>query len=133
MKLRHKASGDICYSGSFNTSSISEIIVHYPGGWAWNHIVMKAPALVCRKLHLGRWYRRGPGWWRRLWCPPDCTSDYISDYDVLLGQNGYQRWLGSWWISLDEALQKHYVIHDNYNTRFFEPPTHEDHERGYTL
>lgn len=37
------------------------------------------------------------------------------------------------WMPLGEALKTHDVINDNYNTRFFEPQTPADRERGFTL
>lgn len=55
----------------------------------------------------------------------DCTSDFISDYDVQLEDGS--------WKDLGEAFEDHDVIIDNYNTRFFYPENEEDMKRGYTL
>lgn len=37
------------------------------------------------------------------------------------------------WKDLDQAFRDHDVISDNLNTRFFEPQTPADRERGYSL
>lgn len=37
------------------------------------------------------------------------------------------------WKDLNQAFTDRDLIRDNYNTRFFEPPTPEDKARGYTL
>lgn len=37
------------------------------------------------------------------------------------------------WISLNEAFRRHDLITDDRGSRFFEPPTDEDRERGYAL
>lgn len=55
----------------------------------------------------------------------DANSDYPREYDVLLSSGE--------WKDLQQAMKDHDVIHDNYNTWFFEPQTPEDRERGYTL
>jgi hypothetical protein len=52
-------------------------------------------------------------------------SVFISDLEVLLPNNE--------WKPLNDAFKDKDVINDNYNTRFFFPPTPEDRERGYTL
>ena len=51
-------------------------------------------------------------------------SDFQRDYDVFV--NGA-------WKDLNQAFRDRDVITNNYSTRFFEPPTPEDRERGYTL
>lgn len=56
----------------------------------------------------------------------DMDSDYISNYEVYLESTKS-------WKDLRQAFKDKDVITDNYNTRFFEPPTKEDKERGYTL
>ena len=37
------------------------------------------------------------------------------------------------WKDMSQAFKDKDIITDNYNTRFFEPPTKEDRERGFTL
>lgn len=49
---------------------------------------------------------------------------YIRDLDVLV--NGT-------WKDMGQAFEDKDIITDNYNSRFFVPPTPEDKERGYTL
>ena len=58
--------------------------------------------------------------------PDDMDSDYIRNYDVYLESSKQ-------WKDLAQAFKDKDVIIDNYNTRFFEPPTEEDKIRGYTL
>ena len=53
-------------------------------------------------------------------------SCYIGDYDVYLESKKE-------WKDLEQAFRDIDVITDNYNTKFFEPPTEEDRVRGYTL
>lgn len=56
----------------------------------------------------------------------DMDSDYIDNYEVFLNQKNE-------WKNLRQAFKDNDVITDNYNTRFFEPPTEADRVRGYTL
>jgi hypothetical protein len=51
-------------------------------------------------------------------------SDYLRDYDVLIG--------GAW-KDMRQAFKDHDLIRDNHNTRFFEPRTEENRARGYAL
>jgi len=53
-------------------------------------------------------------------------SDYIKNYEVYLEATKA-------WKDLALAFKDRDVIIDNYNTKFFEPPTEEDRIRGYTL
>lgn len=53
-------------------------------------------------------------------------SAYQRDFDVLLEAKRE-------WKDLNQAFHDRDVIIDNYNTRFFEPQTPEDRERGHTL
>lgn len=59
----------------------------------------------------------------------DLDSDSLHNYDVLLetGPRAGQ------WVSLADAFKAHDVITDNYNTRFAEPLTDDDRERGFSL
>lgn len=52
-------------------------------------------------------------------------SVYARDYEVELSDGR--------WVPIIEALGRHLLITDDYYTRFFEPQTDEDRERGYTL
>jgi hypothetical protein len=56
---------------------------------------------------------------------PD-TSEFVSELDVWLEQKKE-------WKDMHQAFMDKDLITDNYNTRFFEPPTQEDRERGFTL
>jgi len=53
-------------------------------------------------------------------------SDYIKNYEVYLE-------VTKCWKDLSLAFRDRDVIIDNYNTKFFEPPTEEDRIRGFTL
>lgn len=53
-------------------------------------------------------------------------SPSIYELDVYLEQK-------QCWKSLADAFRDHDVIVDNYNSRFFEPQTEEDRQRGFTL
>lgn len=53
-------------------------------------------------------------------------SASIHELDVYLEQKQE-------WKSLADAFRDHDVIVDNYNSRFFEPETEEDRQRGFTL
>ena len=53
-------------------------------------------------------------------------SDYINKYEVYLEAT-------QTWKDLELAFKDRDVIIDNYNTRFFEPPTEKDRVRGYTF
>lgn len=55
-----------------------------------------------------------------------CDTDYPSNYDAWIEALGE-------WKDLKDAFRDKDVISDNYDTRFFEPPTPEDRERGFTL
>lgn len=54
------------------------------------------------------------------------SSEFLRDYEVFLESKDE-------WKDLRQALKDHDVITDNYNSHFFEPPTEEDRQRGYTL
>lgn len=56
----------------------------------------------------------------------DMDSAYARDYECFIEATQS-------WVSVVEAFGRRLLITDNYNTRFFEPPTPEDAERGYTL
>ena len=58
--------------------------------------------------------------------PGGADSDYLKDYEVWLEQR-------QCWKPMLEAFKDRDLIIDNYNTRFFEPKTKEDRQRGYTL
>lgn len=53
-------------------------------------------------------------------------SVFCRDYEVFLETTGK-------WKAMDQAFKDRDLINDNYNTRFFEPKTQEDRERGFTL
>jgi len=53
-------------------------------------------------------------------------SDYIENYEVYLEAT-------KCWKDLSLAFRDRDVVTDNYNTKFFEPPTEEDRIRGFTL
>jgi hypothetical protein len=55
----------------------------------------------------------------------DATSEDPSELDVLLSDGN--------WHDMRESFRNHFLITDNYNTCFFEPPTEENMLRGYTL
>lgn len=55
----------------------------------------------------------------------DCDSVYIKDLDVYLEKTMQ-------WKSLSQAMKDKDIIHDNFNTIFFEPDNEADRERGYT-
>lgn len=52
------------------------------------------------------------------------VEEDIADLEVKIGDE---------WMAMDKAFRTNNLITDNYNTRFFEPPTEEDRDRGYTL
>lgn len=52
-------------------------------------------------------------------------SAYITDLDAFIVATGE-------WKDMAQAFKDHDIITDNYNTRFFEPPTEKDRVRGYT-
>lgn len=54
----------------------------------------------------------------------DLSDEMISDLEVEIAGE---------WKPLSQAFRDKDLITDNYNIRFFEPPTPEDRERGYTL
>lgn len=54
----------------------------------------------------------------------DCTSDFISDYDVFIESIGE-------WVDMHEAFGKKLIITDNYNTEFREPLNKKEKERGW--
>lgn len=58
--------------------------------------------------------------------PGGMDSCFIREYDVFLETTGQ-------WKDMNQAFKDHDLINDNYNTRFFEPKTREDRERGFTL
>ena len=55
----------------------------------------------------------------------DADSMFIRELDVWIEPNG--------WKDMSTAFKDRDIITDNYNVRFFEPPTEEDRKRGYTL
>lgn len=61
------------------------------------------------------------------WEEGDADSMYIEDLDVFITANN----IG--WKDMQQAFKDHDIIIDNFNSRFFEPPTEEDRKRGYTL
>lgn len=56
----------------------------------------------------------------------DCSSDYMKEYDAFIERTGE-------WKDLRQAFKDKDIITDNYYTKFFEPRTDEDKNRGYTL
>lgn len=54
----------------------------------------------------------------------DCTSDFISNYDVFIESIGE-------WVDMHEAFKQKLIITDNYNTNFREPLNEEEKERGW--
>lgn len=58
------------------------------------------------------------------WNGGDMSSEYASDLEVQIGNV---------WKPLTDAFRDSDVITDNHNTRFFEPRSPEDRERGYAL
>jgi len=53
----------------------------------------------------------------------DMSSEYITDYEVLL--------TGGIWVDMSEAFKEKHLIYDNYNTRFREPISDEEYQRGW--
>lgn len=63
------------------------------------------------------------------------NSAFISDLEVEINKIkliGFNHIKIKEWIPLSIAFKNHDVITDNYNTKFFEPKTLEDRNRGYT-
>lgn len=53
-------------------------------------------------------------------------SPFIKELDVYLEATGE-------WKDMSQAFEDGDIIVNNHNTSFFEPPTEEDRQRGYTL
>ena len=83
MKVRYKKTGTEAESGSFNITTIGEVLT-------------------------------------------GDDSPFITELDVFLKETGE-------WKDMTQAFEDGDIIVNNMNTRFFEPPTTEDRERGYTL
>lgn len=54
----------------------------------------------------------------------DASDEYVRDLEAEIDGE---------WKPLGQAFTDKDLITDNYNTRFFVPPTPEDRERGYAL